>query len=77
MIKAHAPFQDGSKHAANEYCPTCHGPFQSHLWDSAGMFKPEAQCSLYDSHFKHCALRHKGDYCTCGSQSETEGEPRG
>lgn len=25
MIKPHAPFQDGSKHAANEYCPTCHG----------------------------------------------------
>ncbi len=43
MIKPHEPFQDGSKHAANEYCPTCHGQFDSRLWDSEGRLKPESQ----------------------------------
>jgi hypothetical protein len=43
MINAHAPFQDGSKHAANEYCPVCHGPFDPKLWDSNGKYRPEAQ----------------------------------
>lgn len=43
MIKPHEPFQDGSKHAANEYCPTCHGPWDSRVWDSDGKLKPESQ----------------------------------
>jgi hypothetical protein len=36
MIKPHAPLQGGSKHAANEYCPTCHGAWDPSLWDSEG-----------------------------------------
>lgn len=36
MIKPHEPFQDGSMHAANEYCPTCHGHMDLSYWDSNG-----------------------------------------
>jgi len=43
MIKPHAPFQDGSTHAVNEYCPTCHGQFNPGLWDGDGMYRPENQ----------------------------------
>jgi hypothetical protein len=43
MIKAHEPFQDGSKHAANEYCPTCHGNMDRSLWDAEGHYRPENQ----------------------------------
>lgn len=37
MIKPHMPFQDGSKHAANEYCPTCHGNMDPSMWDANGV----------------------------------------
>lgn len=43
MIKPHEPFQDGSKHAANEYCPTCHGHMNPNLWDSDGRLTPDSQ----------------------------------
>jgi hypothetical protein len=43
MIKPHEPFQDGSKHAANEYCPTCHGPYDWERWDAEGNYRPESQ----------------------------------
>jgi hypothetical protein len=43
MIKPHEPFQDGSKHAMNEYCPSCHGQYDRNLWDAAGHYKPENQ----------------------------------
>lgn len=43
MIKSHEPFQDGSKHAMNEYCPSCHGAFDPNLWDQEGHFRPESQ----------------------------------
>ena len=48
MIKPHEPFQDGSKHAANEYCPTCHGHMDRSLWDAEGHFKSENQRSQSD-----------------------------
>lgn len=43
MIKWHEPFQDGSTHAANEYCPTCHRYMDRRMWDEAGKLRPEAQ----------------------------------
>jgi transposase len=45
MIKPHAPFQDGSKHAANEYCPTCHDKFDRNIWDEEGKLRPESQAN--------------------------------
>lgn len=45
MIAPHMPFQDGSKHAANEYCPTCHAGMDRTLWDEEGRYKPENQQS--------------------------------
>lgn len=33
-IPAHVPFADGSKHAGNRYCPTCHGAYDPALWDA-------------------------------------------
>lgn len=45
MVKPHLPFSDGAKHALNEYCPTCHGPFDPAMWDSQGKLLPEAQAS--------------------------------
>lgn len=53
MIKPHMPFQDGSKHAANEYCPTCHGSFDPRMWDEEGNLRPEARGSVADGEVEH------------------------
>ncbi len=77
MIKAHEPFQDGSSHAANEYCPTCHGNMDRNLWDAEGMYRPDVQqrtaARAHAPYGEWCrnpdACRGKG-YCpldpTCG-----------
>jgi hypothetical protein len=73
MIKPHAPFQDGSKHAANEYCPTCHGHMDPNIWDSDGKYRAENQYDYFqgnsDRHWYYVfkgtsALEAKGPFMT-------------